>query len=159
MDCMSKLPKLLLTIFFCLSVGFLGALFTTPAIPAWYANISKPVFSPPNWLFGPVWTVLYILMAISFYLIWIKKKDVNVKNAMKLFGIQLFLNAIWSPVFFGVKNLFLALVIIVFMWIFIRKTILSFGKIDRKASRLLYPYLVWVSFAVILNFSVWLLNK
>ena len=156
---MSKLPKLLLTILICLSIGFLGSLFTTPAIPTWYAGLIKPSFSPPNYLFGPVWTLLYILMAVSFYLIWSKKKDKKIKSALKLFGIQLFLNAIWSPVFFGAKNLFLALIIIIFMWIFILKTILAYAKIDKKASYLLYPYLAWVSFATVLNFSVWFLNK
>ncbi|OGM77840.1 hypothetical protein A2197_00770 [Candidatus Woesebacteria bacterium RIFOXYA1_FULL_48_16] len=99
-------------------------------------------------------------MGVSLALIWqkgIKKR--TVRDAMFLFGIQLLLNALWSPVFFGVRNLFLALIIIVLMWIFILKTILAFAKIDKTASYLLYPYIAWVSFATILNFSVWFLNR
>ena len=118
MDCMGKTVKLFALITGCLLVGVLGSFFTSSAIPVWYANLIKPVFSPPNWLFAPVWTLLYILMGVSLYLIWSKKNDKKVKNALRLFGMQLFLNAIWSPVFFGAKNLFLALIIIIFMWIF-----------------------------------------
>ncbi len=156
---MGKTAKLVISIVICLLAGFLGSLFTTPAIPTWYAGLIKPVFSPPNYLFAPVWTTLYILMGISLYIVWGKKKDQKVKEALKLFAIQLFLNTIWSPIFFGAKNLFLALIIIIFMWIFILKTIHAFAKVDKKASYLLYPYIAWVSFASILNFSVWFLNR
>lgn len=144
----------------CLSIGSLGTLFTIPAIPGWYAGLAKPFFSPPNWIFGPVWTILYILMGISAFFIWSKgTKNKKVREALKLFAIQLFLNAIWSPVFFGARNLLLALLIIIAMWIYIVKTIMAFSKLDKNASYLLYPYIAWVSFATILNFSVWLLNK
>lgn len=126
---------------------------------SWYSTLNKPFFTPPSWLFGPAWTLLYLLMAISFILIWnkgIKKK--HVKEAIKLFAIQLVLNLSWSPVFFGAHNIFLALIIIIFMIVFILKTIKAFSKVDKTASYLLYPYLAWVSFATILNFSVWVLN-
>ncbi len=157
---MSKLLKLTTSILVCFLAGGLGSIFTLPAIPTWYAGLNKPFFSPPDWLFGPAWTTLYILMGIALFLVWQKgTKNKKVRKALKLFGIQLLLNASWSPVFFGAKSLFLAFVIIVFMWIFILKTILAFGKIDRRAGYLLYPYLAWVSFATILNFAVWLLNK
>lgn len=157
---MSKLLKLTASILVCFLAGGLGSVFTVPAIPTWYAGLNKPFFSPPNWLFGPAWTTLYVLMGIALFLVWQKgTKNKKVQEGLKLFGIQLLLNASWSPVFFGAKNLFLAFVIIVFMWIFILKTILAFGKIDKRAGYLLYPYLLWVSFATILNFSVWLLNK
>lgn len=157
---MSKLLKLIASILVCFLAGGLGNIFTIPAIPTWYAGLNKPFFSPPNWLFGPAWTTLYILMGIALFLVWQKEtKNKKVQEGLKLFGIQLLLNASWSPVFFGAKNLFLAFVIIIFMWIFILKTILAFGKIDKRAGYLLYPYLLWVSFATILNFSVWLLNK
>jgi benzodiazapine receptor len=127
---------------------------------AWYSTLSKPFFTPPSWLFGPAWTVLYILMAISAFLVWKKGfEKKQVKSALKLFAIQLVLNLSWSPVFFGAHNPLLALVIIVVMWIFILKTILAFGKIDKIASYLLYPYIAWVSFASILNFSIWILNR
>jgi benzodiazapine receptor len=127
---------------------------------SWYATLNKPFFTPPSWLFGPAWTILYILIAVSAYLVWkegFKKKDV--RKALKIFAIQLVLNLSWSPVFFGAKNILLALVIILTMWIFIVKTIFAFGKINKTASYFLYPYLLWVSFATVLNFSVWILNR
>lgn len=126
----------------------------------WYSTLNKPFFTPPSWLFGPAWTVLYILMAISAYLIWRKGfKKQQVREALKIFGIQLVLNLIWSPVFFGFHQLFLSLVIILILWYLIFKTIIVFAKIDKIASYLLYPYILWVSFATVLNFSVWLLNR
>jgi tryptophan-rich sensory protein len=156
----NKFGKLILSIGVCLLAGGLGTIFTIPSIPTWYATLIKPSFSPPNYLFGPVWTILYILMGISLYLIWKKgTKTQKVREALMLFGMQLFLNAIWSPIFFGAKNLFLSLIVIIFMWLFILRTILSFRKVDKTASYLLYPYLAWVSFASLLNFSVWMLNK
>lgn len=127
---------------------------------SWYNTLTKPFFTPPSWLFGPAWTILYILMAISAYLVWkngFKKK--KVKEALKIFAIQLILNLSWSPVFFGLHNTLLALLIIIILWYFILKTIQVFNKIDILASYLLWPYFLWVSFATILNFSVWILNK
>lgn len=157
---MSKFLKYVLSIGICLAAGGLGTIFTISSIPTWYAYLIKPVFSPPNWLFGPVWTILYILMGISLALIWVKGvKTERVREAIMLFGVQLFLNAIWSPIFFGAKDLVLSLVVIILMWFFILKTILAFGKVNKTASYLLYPYIAWVSFASILNFSVWFLNR
>lgn len=156
---MSKTLKLIASIAVCLSVGLAGSFFTAPSIPTWYATLIKPPFSPPNWIFAPMWTTLYILMGISLFIIWQKyPKNKKVIPALKLFAVQLFLNAIWSPIFFGAKNLLWALMVIVLLWFFIAKTISAFGKIDKRAGILLYPYLAWVSFATILNFSVWLLN-
>lgn len=157
---MSKTFKIVISIIACLAIGFMGSLFTSSSIPTWYASLNKPPFSPPNYLFGPVWTVLYILMGISFALIWSKGlKSKRVREAVYLFGVQLLLNAIWSPVFFGMRNVLLALIIIIFMWLYILKTIVAFGKVNKLASYLLYPYIAWVSFATILNFSVWILNR
>lgn len=158
---MSKTAKIIISSIVSLAIGSLGGLVTTPAIPSWYVFLDKPFFSPPNWLFAPVWSILYILMGVSFAFIWskYKKGDKKIKTAMKLFGIQFLLNIIWSPVFFGMKNLFLAFIIIVLMWYFLFKTIRSFAKIDKIASYLLYPYLAWISFASLLNFSVWILNR
>lgn len=157
---MNKYLRYILSIGICFLAGGIGTLFTVSAIPTWYAFLNKPAFSPPNWLFGPAWTTLYTLMGISLAMVWRKGlKTRKVRDAIYLFGVQLALNAIWSPVFFGAKNLFLALIIIVFMWVFILKTILAFGKINKTASYLLYPYIAWVSFATILNFSVWILNR
>jgi tryptophan-rich sensory protein len=147
-------------IILCLSIGILGSFTTIGSIPNWYAYLNKPVFSPPNWIFGPVWSVLYILMGISIYLIWLKGfKTKKIREAVYLFGVQLILNAIWTPVFFGLKNTMAAFVIIVLMWLFILKTIMAFQKINKTAAYLLYPYLAWVSFASILNFSIWFLNR
>ena len=157
---MNKFLRYFLSIGVCFLAGGIGTLFTASAIPTWYALLNKPGFSPPNWLFGPAWTILYTLMGISLAIVWQKGlKTKKVRDALYLFGIQLGLNALWSPVFFGAKNLFLALIIIILMWIYILKTILAFRKINKTAGYLLYPYIAWVSFASILNFSVWLLNK
>jgi translocator protein len=122
------------------------------AIPTWYAALNKPFFSPPNWIFGPVWTLLYIMMGYSLYLVWVRRK------VPTIFWIQLFLNFIWSIIFFGMKNPTLALVNIIVLWIAIVLTIKAFSKIDKLASRLLWPYLAWVSFATFLNLAIVLLN-
>lgn len=154
-----KVLKILGFIFVCELVGILGSFFTITSIATWYTTLNKPFFNPPNYLFGPVWTILYALMGYSVFLVWekgLKKK--GVKEALKLFVIQLFLNGIWTPIFFGVKELSSALLVIIVMWIFILKTILKFYHINKMASYLLVPYLIWVSFATLLNFSIWYLN-
>lgn len=149
-----------MSVLICFLAGGIGTIFTSSAIPTWYASLNKPPFSPPNWIFAPVWTTLYLLMGIALYLIWKKGlKTKKVRDAVYVFVIQLVLNAAWSPIFFGAHNILLALLIIVIVWIYILKTIRLFAKINSTASYLLYPYLAWVSFATILNFSVWFLNK
>lgn len=157
---MSKIIKLISLIGICLGVGALGSISTVSSIPTWYAALNKPSFSPPNWLFGPAWTILYILMGVSLYLV-IKNgiKTEVVRKAVILFATQLFLNAIWSPIFFGVKNIFLAFIVIAVLWVYIIKTIFAFRKINKTASLLLYPYIAWVTFASALNYSVWILNR
>lgn len=147
-----NIPKLILSIGICLGVGVLGSIFTISSIPTWYATLNKPFFSPPNWVFGPVWTILYILMGISLYLVWIKRRIPAV------FWTQLLLNAIWSIIFFGMKNPLLAFVEIIILWLAIFLTIKSFYKINRLAGNLLIPYLLWVSFASILNLAIVILN-
>lgn len=152
--------KLAISIVVCFLTGGVGTIFTNGSLHTWYPHLVKPFFSPPNSVFGPVWTILYLLMGISFYLIWKKGNKIKkVREAMIFFGIQLGINAIWTPIFFGAHNILLALVVILILWIFILKTILSFSKINKTASYLLYPYILWVSFAAILNFSLWLLNR
>lgn len=147
-------------ILLCELVGIIGSIFTFTSIADWYVYLNKPFFSPPNYLFGPVWTTLYALMGISVYLIWIKRvKNKKAEDGLKLFWIQLALNFIWTPVFFGAKNLFMALVVIGLLWVYIVKTIKAFAKVNKTAAYLLYPYLAWVSFASLLNFSLWILNK
>lgn len=150
---------LVIAVVVCQMAGIVGAFFTTPAIPTWYMGLNKPSFNPPSWVFGPVWTILYTLMGISVYKIWLKGiKNKKVSFAIKLFGIHLILNSLWSIIFFGAKNLGLAFVEIVILWVLIIYVIKLFWKIEKLAGILLLPYLVWVSFATILNLSIWTLN-
>lgn len=147
-----KILLLILSTGLCLGAGIVGSFFTVSSIPTWYVTLNKPVFSPPNWIFAPVWTILYILMGISLYLVWQKGK------VPFIFWIQLILNTVWSIVFFGMKNPALALVDIIALWIIIILTIKSFYKISKTAGYLLIPYLLWVSFAAILNLAIVILN-
>jgi len=143
----------------CEAVGGIGSLFTLDAIPTWYANLNKPFFSPPNWLFGPVWTLLYGLMGISAYLIW-RKYQFKKKSIIfwEVFAVQLVLNILWSIMFFGWKLPGLAFIEILAMWYFIVRTIQESSKLDKVASYLLYPYIAWVTFASLLNFAIVVLN-
>ncbi len=139
--------------------GIIGSFFTISAIPTWYAGLVKPALNPPAWVFGPAWTTLYALMGIAAFLIWRmgwERKDV--KMALSVFGIQLFLNAIWSIIFFGLQSPGWALVDIALLWLAIIWTIAVFYKISKPAAYLLVPYLLWVTFASYLNYSVWVLN-
>lgn len=139
--------------------GLIGSIFTTSAIPVWYATLQRPSFSPPNWIFGPVWITLYVLMGISVYLVW-QKIEVNkkAKRAMLFFWIHLFFNASWSIIFFGFQNPGLAFVNIIIIWFFIIVLMIKFWQINKWSTHLLIPYLLWVSFASILNFFIWYLN-
>jgi len=149
--------KLIIAIAVSELAGIIGAVFTTPSITGWYAGIVKPVLNPPAWIFRPVWITLYFLMGISLWLIW--KSDSKEKGrAIWLFAIQLALNAIWSPIFFGAQSIGNALAIIVLLWAAIVLTILIFKKISKTAAWLLAPYILWVSFAAYLNYAIWALN-
>ncbi len=151
--------KLLISIAIPLLVGFVGSLFTTPSIPTWYAELVKPAFSPPSWVFTPVWTILFILIGIAFFLVWQKGFSTKVsKTALSLFSIQLTLNATWSFLFFSLHNPFYAFIEIILLFIAILLTIVWFNKISRTAALLLIPYLLWVAFAAFLNYSIWILN-
>jgi len=153
------LGKLAISVLICLLAGFLGSIFTTPSIPTWYASLAKPSFNPPNWLFAPVWTMLFILMGISAFLVWqkgLKKK--GVKKALGFFLAQLIFNVLWSFFFFKFHSPFLALLDIIILWFLILLTIFKFFKINNTAGLLLIPYLLWVSFASILNYFVYKLN-
>lgn len=150
--------KLVFSIFLPLFAGIVGSIFTYANIFSWYVFLKKPVLSPPNWVFGPVWTLLYILMGVAAYLVWIEKKNKTSKQAMQLYWIQLALNSMWSIVFFGLQQLFASSVIIILLWFMVLLTILKFNKISKKAAYLLIPYLLWITFASYLNISVWLLN-
>ena len=156
---MNKIIKVILSIFVCQLAGIIGSVFTFSAIPEWYLFLNKPFFSPPNWLFAPAWIILYTLMGISLYLA-LEKGLLEQKNKMPLyfFSAQLVLNALWSILFFGLRNPLLGLIEIIVLWIFIALTIKEFYSIDKRASYLLIPYILWVSFASALNFAIFLLN-
>ncbi|MFZ3383669.1 MAG: TspO/MBR family protein [Candidatus Methanoperedens sp.] len=156
----SESVKLIVSITICLFAGFLGSFFTIPAIPTWYAALTKPTFAPPDWLFFPVWTTLFVMMGISLYLVWRRgTEDQEVKNALVLFAVQLILNVMWSAAFFGLRSPLSGLIEISILWISIAFTIMFFMKISRIAGLLLIPYIIWVSFAAILNFFIWRLNS
>lgn len=151
--------KLIISLLLCLGAGFLGSLFTTPAIDTWYATLLKPFFNPPNWIFAPVWTTLFILMGIALYLIWQKGlKNKKAKVAVGFFIVHLGFNSLWSIIFFGLHNPGLAFIDIVLLWLMIVFLIYYFYGLNKLAAWLLMPYLLWVSFATILNYSIWLLN-
>lgn len=148
-----------LAILLCEGAGLLGAIFTT-ADSAWYSSLPKPELTPPDWLFAPVWTLLYALMGVAAWLVWQQgpqKRRVFV--AMILFFIQLALNAWWSFIFFDQHSAGGALIDIVLLWVAILATIIAFARVSKAAAWLLLPYLAWVSFAAYLNWSIWLLNK
>lgn len=151
--------KLVTSILFCQLAGFLGSLFTTPAIPTWYATLNKPSFTPPNWIFSPVWISLYILMGISLFIVWRRQDHPQFKIAFIFFFVQLILNILWSAAFFGLRLPLLGLIDIVLLWIAILFTIKNFLKVSKFAGVLLISYLLWVSFAALLNFSLWVLNR
>ncbi|MFH0922741.1 MAG: TspO/MBR family protein [Candidatus Micrarchaeota archaeon] len=153
---MVNLKQLIAAIVFCELAGIVGAVFTIPSIPTWYASLAKPFFNPPSWIFSPVWTLLYAMMGISLYFVW--QKRIRGGNGLVLFGTQLSLNVLWSLLFFGLHSPILALVCIIALWTSIALTIRSFAKIDSKAAWLLAPYLLWVTFAAILNYAIFALN-
>ncbi|HSD98589.1 MAG TPA: TspO/MBR family protein [Patescibacteria group bacterium] len=156
---MKDIQKFLICVMGCELTGIIATPFTISAIPAWYAHLHKPFFSPPNWIFGPVWTLLYFFMGIAVFIIWQKgAKNKKVKKALAYFFIQLFLNFLWSIFFFGLRNPLLGFIDILFLLISIAITLFTFYKLSKTAGCLLIPYLLWVSFATILNFSLLLLN-
>ncbi len=142
----------------CLIAGAIGPIFTFPSITGWYAGLNKPFFSPPNWVFGPVWTILYILMGIAAYLVFMERKTRETKSAMAAFAVQLILNVLWSVLFFGMHSPLLGLLCIIALWASIAMTINEFNKVSKTAGLLLAPYIAWVSFAALLNAAVFLLN-
>lgn len=146
------------------SAGLLGTIFTVDAVATWYPTLVKPALNPPAWVFGPVWTTLYVLMGVSAYMIWrVYEKSSGAKKrfariALVLFALQLALNAWWSIIFFGQQQLGFAFLEVVYLWLAIAATIYYFAKLSRTAAWLLVPYLMWVSFASYLNYSLWMLN-
>lgn len=146
----------------CYGVAAVGVLLTSSAIPTWYATIAKPSFNPPNWIFAPVWTVLYGLMAVAAWRVWRTPnaglRSGDRRHGLILFAVQLVLNGLWTPVFFHFHQVLGALITILCLWVAILLTIFRFAKVDRWATGLMVPYLLWVSFATILNFEIYRLN-
>ncbi len=179
---MKNTAKLIISILICEGAGIAGSFFTAPAIPTWYAFLRKPDFAPPNWLFAPVWITLFFLMGVSLYLVWVKNWKVQApenesakkawnpvseklwsgawkeENAFGVFVLQLILNILWSVMFFGLKLPSIAFAEILMLWVAILYTIVNFYRISKLAAYLLIPYIVWVTIAAILNFSITRLN-
>ena len=180
---MKQTFALIFFILLCLATGAVGGLFTADAISTWYPSIVKPVFNPPNSVFGPVWTILYILMGVSLFLVWrnnwkvknsllVPKRgawnkwserfwvgDWQKQNVVLIFALQLALNVLWSYLFFSLHNPGLAFFEILALWFSIVYLIVNFYRVSKPAAWLLAPYIVWVSFAIYLNYSIWILNR
>ena len=152
--------KIVISILACFAAGGIGSIFTTKSIPEWYAGLKKPRYTPPNWVFGPVWTILYILMGISVFLVWHEGlANEGVMLAFTLFWVQLTLNALWSIVFFGIRSKGGGILIIITLWLLILATIITSFAVSGWAGALLIPYIIWVSLASYLNIGIWLLNR
>lgn len=149
--------KLLASMALCFAAAAIGSIFTFSAIPTWYASLAKPFFSPPNWIFGPVWTLLYAMMGLSLYYV-LEKGFKRHSETIYLFGAQLALNALWSVLFFGWRNPALAMLEIAVLMITVFATAVKFYGISKKAAYLMIPYMLWITFASLLNFNVMLLN-
>jgi len=158
---MQKYLRIIYCVSICLVIGFLSGKVTQSSITTWYPTLIKPIFNPPNWVFAPVWTTLYICMGIAAGLVWneINLKEKEVKQGLKFFVIQLALNALWSYLFFRLQNLFLAAIEVILLLLMIYETYIKFKPINKNAGYLLLPYIAWVSFASILTWSIWFLNR
>lgn len=151
--------KLVMALLLCQLAGFIGSFFTSKSVTTWYLTINKPPITPPGWLFAPVWILLYFMMGIALYFVWIaKKEEKEIKFALILFFTQLVLNTTWSIAFFGLRSPFLGLVNIILLLTALIFTIIQFFKVSKKASYLLLPYLLWLSFATVLNYWIYLIN-
>ena len=158
---MNKITRILSVVVTCLVIGYFSGIITRSAITDWYPTLVKPSFNPPNWIFAPVWSLLYVMMGVAAGLVWnrLEFEKEAVKKALIFFAIQLGLNALWSYLFFGLHNPMLAGLEIIVLWLMIYETYVQFGKINKIAGYLFLPYLAWVSFAAVLNASIWWLNK
>lgn len=158
---MNKFLKILIAVAACLAIGYTSGMVTRSSITTWYPTLIKPSFNPPNWIFAPVWSTLYAMMGVAAGLVWneIKSNEEVVKKALIFFLIQLGLNALWSYLFFGLHNPMLAGLEIIVLWLMIYETYVQFAKINKTAGYLFIPYLAWVSFAAVLNGSIWWLNR
>lgn len=156
---MSNTLKLIIAVALPLVVGATSGFFTMTGVESWYQTINKPSWNPPNWVFGPVWTTLYILMGVALFLVWKADTSAELKKiAISLFAVQLVLNFFWSFIFFYLQQPGWAVLELAIMWIFILLTIFAFAQVSKTAAWLLVPYISWVSFAGILNYTIWKLN-
>ncbi|NJB71836.1 tryptophan-rich sensory protein [Saonia flava] len=154
-----KITYIIISVGICLLIGFLSSMITQNSVNDWYIGLNKPSYNPPNWIFAPVWTVLYILMGIAAGLVWAKGfYHIWVKTALYHFGFQLLLNALWSIIFFGFQSPFWALLIILVLALLILFTINWFRIVSTTAAYLMIPYLLWVCFATLLNYKIWEMN-
>ncbi|MGV3460658.1 MAG: TspO/MBR family protein [Flavobacterium sp.] len=158
---MPKILKILIMIATCVVVGYISGQVTRGSVDTWYPTIAKPSFNPPNWVFMPVWSTLYIMMGLAAGLVWdkIEQQRETVRKGIIFFWIQLALNALWSYLFFGLHNPMLAVIEIVLLWLMIYETFVQFNKVSKVAGYLLIPYILWVTFAAVLNASIWWLNR
>lgn len=156
---MNKVIKLITAVALPLALGAFAGFFTSSSVQGWYSTINKPSFNPPNWIFAPVWTTLYVMMGIAFYIVWIKVEQTKIKTkAIIFYFIQLILNFCWSIIFFYAGEPGWAFAEIILLWIMIAATINKFSRISKTAAWLMVPYILWVSFAAVLNFAIWRLN-
>jgi len=142
----------------CLGAAGIGSILTTPSLHPWYATLRKPPWTPPNWLFGPVWTALYLGMAVAAWLVWRQAGFSPARLPLTLFALQLVLNVAWSGIFFGLRLPGAAFLEVVLLWLFILSTATAFWPVSRTASWLLVPYLTWVTYAAALNAAIWRMN-
>lgn len=157
---MQKIMRIALVTTTCIVVGYLSGMSTRDSITTWYPTLIKPIFNPPNWIFAPIWTLLYTMMGIAGGLIWnqLESNKELATKAFKFFIAQLALNVLWSYLFFELHNILLALIEIILLWLMIYETYNQFKKINKTSGLLLIPYLIWVGFATLLNASIWWLN-
>ncbi|MEP3209143.1 MAG: TspO/MBR family protein [Maribacter sp.] len=154
-----KLTYIIVSVSVCLLIGFLSGFAAQSSLNTWFVTLNKPSFNPPNWLFAPIWTILYTMMGIAAGIVWAKgMHHVWVKTALYHFGFQLLLNAAWSIVFFGFKQPIWALMVIIMLIVLLGLTIRWFNVVSRAAAYLLIPYFLWVCFATVLNYKIWELN-
>jgi len=151
--------KLVVSIGVCLLAGIIGAIPTMQAIPTWYATLNKPSFTPPNWVFGPVWTILFILIGIALFFVWESPRNRARDVGIILFAVQLAANVGWNFTFFGLESALYGVLAIIPLWILIAATIYQFNKVSRWAAYLMVPYILWVSIATILNIAIYLWNR
>ncbi|MFC1636757.1 TspO/MBR family protein [Planctomycetota bacterium] len=157
---MKAIGKLISSVSLCLFTGFVGSFSTMDSVSTWYADLAKPSFNPPDWAFGVVWPILYVMMGVAAFLVWNKgAASKQVRVALGLFLLQLVLNGLWTPIFFGLHMMGFALAEIVLLWVAILATIIAFWTMSKPATYLLIPYILWVSFAIVLNASLWHLNR